>query len=130
MKSDFVLLVDDDPDVRDLLAEVLRDEGHDVACARDGREALEILARRPDACLILLDLYMPSMDGSEFRAIQRREARWATIPVVVMTAASDGNARARALGAAGYLRKPMTLEDLLAVVARHCPGGHRALPPP
>ena len=70
--------------------------------------------------LILLDMMMPVMDGWGFRRSQLEGAAFAKIPVVVLTGDGRASAKAQAVGAAGYLKKPVDLDDLLALVARHC----------
>ena len=116
-----VLIVDDDPDIREAMSEVLELEGHRTACAADGREALEML-RKDDlaTCLILLDLRMPVMNGWEFREEQRRDRKLASIPVVVVTA-DESAGKAPGLHAEGVLRKPIRGDDLLRTVSRFCP---------
>jgi len=114
-----VLVVEDDRDTRDLLREALEIEGYDVATARDGAEGLEELRRlRPG--LVLLDLFMPVMDGAEFCRRQQEDPAVASIPVVVVSAASGLTARVSALGLAGIMQKPLDLGALFDVVARHC----------
>lgn len=117
-----ILVIDDDDDNRDALGEVLRDEGYEVTCARDGAEALALLrGMRPD--VILLDLNMPTMDGMEFRAAQRRDPSLALIPTVVMTA-SDRLSRAMGeLAPEATVRKPLKLGSLLSVLRRYAPPG-------
>ena len=112
-----VLVVDDDPGVREVLTDLLREAGHEVVCVEGARAALEYLRSHPAPRLILLDLWMPGMSGMEFRAVQVREPAWADIPVIVITAAIDGCRQAERLGAAGVLEKPVHLDDLLGVVA-------------
>ena len=80
-----VLLVEDDAALRDLLGRMLEREGYAVREAADGQAALERVAEEAPG-LILLDLMMPGMDGFEFMAALRREARWREIPVIVLTA--------------------------------------------
>ena len=81
-----ILVVDDDPDIRDSLREVLEDEGYEVACVGNGREALDHLkTANPRPCVILLDLMMPVMDGWQFRKEQKQDAeiagiRWSSSP--------------------------------------------------
>jgi len=116
-----VLVVDDDRDIRETLEEVLVYEGHAVATARDGVDALE-KARALRPALILLDLFMPNMDGVEFRRVQREDPQIASIPVVVISAAPGLQDRVRDLDVAGHLEKPLQIEELLAVVTRHCRG--------
>src|ERR1039458_2805429 len=102
-----VLLVEDDADIRDLLAGFLEDEGFTVATAPNGKEALAWLGTHPAPRVILLDLWMPVMTGEEFREVQMRDPVLAAIPVVIITAATDGPQRATALGVEGWIRKPV-----------------------
>src|SRR5205814_6233843 len=116
-----VLVIDDDADIRSMLGFILEDEGYEVATARDGRDALEQLRAREEhpPFLILLDLMMPGMDGAEFRARQAREATFAAIPIIVLSADANVANLATAMGAAGHLKKPVHLDDLLRIVAEH-----------
>lgn len=114
-----VLIVEDDAFVAETMAEVLRDEGYDVAVASDGQQALEWLANNVAPDLILLDLWMPNVDGEEFRQRQLANPALAAIPVVVVSAAADARKRAQALGAATVLQKPVDLVRLLDVVELH-----------
>ena len=115
-----VLVVEDDRDLREVMAEILQGLFR-VMQAADGAEALEILrssTELPD--LILLDLMMPVMSGMQFRAVQRNDPRLASIPVIVMSAVTDGELKASALQPAAFLAKPTDREHMLAVVARYC----------
>lgn len=118
MDTRTVLVVDDDPYIREALAEVLEDEGYPVATAADGEEALERLAGAPAPALILLDLRMPGMSGWELRRRLLADPSLAGIPVVLLSADSRLEEAQAVLGAAGSLRKPPSLEDLLAAVGR------------
>lgn len=111
-----ILVVEDDPDLSSLLAVVLRSRGYSIETAANGHEALELLRRGiPD--LILLDMKMPVMNGWQFaREFNARHDDAA--PIVVITAASDAQARAREIGADGWLGKPFDMNALLAVVER------------
>ena len=113
-----ILLVEDDDDVREALADVLREAGYDVAWAADGAEAMRALrgGLRPSA--ILLDLMMPVMDGFQFRAEQESDPALAPIPVIVVSADGRLDRDAAALHAAAMLAKPAEVDDLLATVAR------------
>ena len=115
MTKPFVLVVDDEPDLRELVAVTLADEGFDVDVARDGREALDHIARRvPD--LILLDMMMPVMDG---RALCEALRSNGGLPrVVVMTAADHVAQCAREVGAVGWLAKPFDIDDLVIAIRR------------
>jgi CheY-like chemotaxis protein len=110
-----ILVIDDDPDLREFLQVMLTSMGFEVTSAANGQEALEILeGRHPD--LILLDMKMPVMDGWEFcRALEGHDAR---PPIVVLTAAPDPAARAAEANADGWLGKPFEYEDLEATVRR------------
>jgi CheY-like chemotaxis protein len=112
-----ILIVEDDDDLRDDIADILREAGAEVATARDGREALEVLRRDPVPTLILLDLMMPRMSGWEFRAAQRQEANLAHIPVVVMSGVAGIGELAERVAPAAILRKPFSIDALLRVVA-------------
>lgn len=114
-----ILLVDDDADVRESVSEALEEEGYRVANASNGREALRLLKDdgvRPD--LILLDIMMPEMDGWAFRAEQLKDPGLAAIPVIVFTAYGAPRDIARQLDAAGALKKPLRLEELLSTIDR------------
>jgi CheY-like chemotaxis protein len=114
-----VLIVDDDHDIRETLEEILSYEGYAVATARNGADALD-KARALHPELILLDLFMPVMDGTEFRRRQREDPDIGAIPVIVVSAAAGLEERVRALGVAEHLEKPLQIDGLLAVVARYC----------
>ncbi len=112
-----ILIVDDDTDVREVLGELLADEGYVTRMCSNGRAALEALRDGARPRLILLDLMMPEMDGWQFRAEQLRDAALRNIPVVVMTA-SRGVLRDD-LGGAEVLQKPVGLGDILEAVERN-----------
>ena len=110
-----ILLVDDDPDLRECLQIMLTSMGFEVTSAANGQEALdEMEGHDPD--LILLDMKMPVMNGWEFcRAVDGRDA---CPPIVVLTAAPDPAARAAEAHADGWLGKPFEYADLEAIVRR------------
>jgi two-component system response regulator MprA len=116
-----LLVIDDDHDILLSLEDALETEGYRVTTARTGREALEWLkgGLRPD--LILLDLMMPDISGWAFRALQRADAQFASIPVVVVSGQGLNARDIAKLGVAGYLPKPLDLDELLATVARFVP---------
>ncbi len=116
--SGIVLVVDDDPDIRDALCELLEDEGYRAVSASNGQEALVYLKSREPPCVILLDLMMPVMDGWEFRRVQKGDPRWSNIPVVVITAA--GNYGASTISVERVLPKPLQLEHVLEALAQFC----------
>lgn len=108
-----VLVVDDNVDAAEALAQILDFEGYEVAIANDGRRALEYLKqhRKPD--LIILDLMMPVMNGWELRSAIREIPALASIPVVVMTALGDP----QVIEADAIIRKPIDLERMLKIVS-------------
>lgn len=116
-----ILVVDDDTDLRETLAEMLEDEGFRVTQAASGREALRRLDAEP-ADLIMLDYMMPEMSGAEFRDVQRTRADVKEIPVVLMTAASTVSELAT-ISPDAIVHKPFDVPALLRciqqVTARH-----------
>ena len=111
-----VLVVDDEPMIRETLGQVLADEGYAVDVAIDGNDALaRVRAARPDA--ILLDLLMPGMNGRQFLQELRAEPAYAEIPVLIMTAVHGLNVNLATLGASEVVEKPFDAEDLLNKVA-------------
>lgn len=109
-----ILIVDDSPSVRRVVSNMLKQNGWEVQMARDGVEALELVAREIPAA-ILLDIEMPRMDGYELIATLRSQAQYRTLPLVVLTsrAASKHQQRAIQLGANSYVVKPYQDEELL-----------------
>lgn len=116
-----VLVVDDDPDLRQALVEVLADQGYRTLSAANGAEALaQLTTGAPLPSLILLDVMMPVMDGWEFSDRQQLDPRLARIPVVVLSAHASASALAGRRKLAGFLRKPVELTALLATVRQVC----------
>lgn len=115
-----VLVVDDDPDIREAIAQVLEDEGYGTVSVGNGREALAYLRQESAPCCILLDLMMPVMNGFAFRAEQQQDAVLSSIPVVVLTADPNAHDRAAELQASAWLQKPAALDDLLDAVSAFC----------
>jgi CheY-like chemotaxis protein len=112
-----VLLVEDDDDLREVLAECLRFEGYEVEEAADGADALARLQVGARPALVLLDLVMPRMDGRQLLAAMRVDADLADIPVVLATGTPPQD-----LGqeVQQILPKPIGIDDLLACVRRWC----------
>lgn len=107
-----VLVVDDDLDLREALADLLREAGWEVVCAENGLEALLLLGGAP-VDVILLDYMMPVMNGREFRAAQLARPDLAAIPVVLASAAL-ARPEAGSLAPAAVLPKPFTPAALLS----------------
>ncbi|MGE0703156.1 MAG: response regulator [Vicinamibacterales bacterium] len=113
-----MLIVEDDDDLREMMAQLLTLEGFRAETAANGRAALEYLRRDDLPDLILLDLMMPIMDGWEFRRLQSEDPRLASLPVIVLSALEPP--RASDLGGATFLTKPLDFDRLLELVRRYC----------
>jgi CheY-like chemotaxis protein len=113
-----VLIVEDDDDLRDMMAQMLTIEGFDTATAANGREALDYLHSSGKPNVILLDLMMPVMDGWEFRRRQKADPELAPVPVIVLSALDPP--RAATVDADAFLKKPLDFDRLLELVRDHC----------
>jgi CheY-like chemotaxis protein len=114
----YILVVDDDPSIRDVVSEVLDWQGCPVLTAANGREALERIQASPPV-VVLLDMRMPVLDG--WGVVKELRERGVTLPIIVMTAAQDARRWAQEINAAAYLAKPFELDDLLSTVRRFAP---------
>jgi CheY-like chemotaxis protein len=122
-RSTTVLLVDDDRETNELLAEILREEGYAVDCAHDGWEALAQVARhRPQ--VILLDLVMPGMSGWEFIDELRARLPQNQPPIILLSGVGSVAQDAVRLHVQGYLRKPLGADDVVRAVRRQAAGLH------
>jgi CheY-like chemotaxis protein len=120
-----VLVVEDDPSTRELLATALEVFGVHVATAANGKDGLECL-RRERPCVVLLDLMMPVMDGAAFREAQLADTRLAQIPVLLVTAVHDPDVRAEQLHVNGWIAKPFEIDQVIDAVLSYCGmGGQR-----
>jgi two-component system, chemotaxis family, chemotaxis protein CheY len=111
-----ILVVDDDADVREALAQALEADGHAVVVACDGLEAIERLSQIRRPCLVFLDLCMPRMDGLGLLHRMRANPALQAIPVCVLTAEMCTSVQ----GAQHLMSKPLDVAALLRVVDRHC----------
>jgi len=119
-----ILVVDDDAALRNTLVEALEEEGYRTTSASNGREALERLrSEKTPPAVILLDMMMPVMDGWAFRDEQQRDPQLAEIPVVVFSAQGNVKQMASEVSASAYLKKPVMLKELLAILGKFC--GHQ-----
>ena len=111
-----VLVVDDNPEIREAIQAALGLNGHEVETAEDGLDALEkVAARRPD--LILLDLNMPRLDDFGLATELGRRGLRPLVPLIVITARGSAPDNADRIGAEGYLEKPFSIRTLLQKVA-------------
>ncbi|MDQ3810407.1 MAG: response regulator [Chloroflexota bacterium] len=125
MPDPYVLVVDDDPAIRGLVADALRNEGYSVDVAAHGREALEAMrARRP--VTVVLDLMMPLMDGFSFVEACLREQLCLDVPIVVISAVQDALQRISAAPIHACMAKPFDLDDLIQLVGRYARPNGRA----
>jgi len=114
-----VLIVEDDPELREMMLAMLKSEGFDPMAASNGRDALSQLQHGPMPRLILLDLMMPVMDGWRFRETQRQSPPpIADIPVVVVSAIPTVDTKR--LAPAAVFSKPVDFDRLLATVRTLC----------
>jgi two-component system chemotaxis response regulator CheY len=116
-----VLVIEDDTDIREALAEVIEDGNYHAVGADNGEVALQKLrGGETIPCVILLDMMMPVMDGREFLSLQQNDATLKEIPVVLLSAHADAARAAAQLKAAAFLKKPIDLRELLRVIDRFC----------
>jgi CheY-like chemotaxis protein len=113
-----VLIVEDDEDLREMMAQLLTLEGFEAATVSNGREALDYLQHATAPHVILLDLMMPVMDGWEFRRQQEADPTLARVPVIVLSALDQ--VRAAKIHAAAFLKKPLDFDRLLSLVRTYC----------
>jgi two-component system, chemotaxis family, chemotaxis protein CheY len=111
-----VLVVDDEPTIRELVAEALREAGYWVDTAAHGAEALQLMHAGPPPHAIVLDLMMPRLDGTGFVELMRLNPRLACVPVVLVTAAYGAPMAAERIGARACITKPFELDHLVEAV--------------
>ncbi|WP_303909393.1 sigma-54-dependent transcriptional regulator [Thiohalomonas denitrificans] len=119
MASAYILVVDDEPDIRTLLQEILQDEGYEVATAESGEEARRLRrVRRPD--LVLLDIWMPGIDGISLLKEWKEEEEDGSTPIIMMSGHGtvETAVEATRLGAYDFIEKPLSLAKLLVTVQR------------
>lgn len=120
-----VLIVEDDPDIRESLQHFLESHGYPVRAASHGKEALEHLARLPRPAIIVLDMSLPVMDGHRLLTARKADEALRAVPVVILSAAMAGmSPRDRALyatnyGVAAFLGKPAEPRRVVEALERH-----------
>ena len=114
-----ILVVDDETLVRTMLCDGLAAAGHTAVPASSGEEALRLAQSERPACVVL-DIMMPNLDGYDTCAALKAESETALIPVLLISATTDGKvaARAKQVGAASVLRKPVRMDDLQRAISR------------
>jgi CheY-like chemotaxis protein len=122
MTDGTVMVVEDDPLMREIIVQILACEGFTTIVARNGAEALRRLRdEHVHPALILLDVTMPVMNGVQFRAEQLSDSALAGIPVVIMSASGEADVSAEA-----HIGKSFDIDVLLDVVSRFASGPHPA----
>ncbi|MBM3292948.1 MAG: sigma-54-dependent Fis family transcriptional regulator [Candidatus Aminicenantes bacterium] len=115
--SDAILIIDDEPVIRDVLGQLLASEGYDVAAASSGEEGLQSYGlRRPD--LVLLDLLMPGLDGIEVLKVLKRQNPRALVIIITAYASVESAIEAMKIGAYDYVQKPFKHDELLLTIRR------------
>jgi CheY-like chemotaxis protein len=113
----WIMVVEDDHDIRETLVEILEDRGYECVEAEDGIQAIDILRQRSWPCVMLLDLMMPRMSGYEVVDRLRHEIAAGQLRVIVLTA---GEPKTELLAGAEIVAKPPDLRQLLAAVSANC----------
>jgi DNA-binding response OmpR family regulator len=108
-----ILLVDDDKTLLEALSAILEGEGYRVSAEPDGLQALDWLHKNEPPSMILLDVRMPRMNGWSFWSRVRFMKTVAKVPVMLISADSAVQERAHSIGAAGFIAKPFSIEELL-----------------
>jgi len=113
-----VLIIEDDPDNREILTQILETLGYTVVGAENGKKALDLLQGEPLPSLILLDLDMPVMNGWEFKARLRQNPEWSQIPLYVLSAVADLWPKSQEDATVGYFVKPVNMDALLEALKK------------
>ena len=126
LPSHRVLVVEDDDPIRELIKDVLAEEGFSVITAEDGAKAIQILQRldppQEHFCAIFLDLMLPKVPGIDVLRYLRQQSD--LVPVVAMSASREHLAQAVMEGARVAVAKPFKIEEMLVLIAHHCPRQH------
>lgn len=123
MNCNGILVVDDDPSIREILADILKLEGYRVSQAENGQDALDCLRKFEGddfPGLVLLDIMMPVMNGIDFLEEFKKTPKFQSTPVVVMSANSSFRERAVKMFSVEQIKKPLDINDLLGLVRRRC----------
>ena len=115
-----ILVVDDEPEIREMLEARLSANGYEVVTAKDGLEAVEKFSEEMPA-MVILDVLMPRVDGFKVLEIIKNHASSSPVPIIMLTAKGEsGNIlKAQEMQATDYIIKPFKAEELLAVVKRY-----------
>ena len=120
--QNYILVIEDDQFIRELMREILEGEGYNVATAVNGQDAIDQLKKTEVLpFLIMLDLMMPIKDGFTFRKEQQADLKLRAIPVIVLSADRHMTSRQDELAADDYLKKPPSIDDIVDAVKRKLP---------
>jgi len=117
MQRKKILVADDDTDILEVLTLILKDKGFDVETEKNGEKLLEIKDNLPD--LLLLDIWMSGMDGSEICRHLKNQQETRDLPIIMLSANIDIHKMSSQCGANGYLPKPFDINELVATIRRH-----------
>lgn len=117
MTGKYLLIIEDNKDIQNVLKTALEIEGYLIFTANNGKEGLEQLSKMPIPCMVLLDLMMPIMNGWEFADEISRDIIYSSIPIVVVSAFNDKNFNTEKNN---YIQKPIDLDALLKTISKHC----------
>jgi len=115
-----ILIIDDEYDIRETLKDILEVSGYRVITAAHGEAGLKALEDEEKPGLIFLDLMMPRMNGFEFMERKDATPEYREIPVVVISADSAAETKAKSMNVNGCLKKPIHLDSLLEVAQKYC----------
>ncbi len=116
-----ILVVDDEADLLLMVSRGLEKRGYEVSDAKNGRDALA-LARQLVPDLLILDIYLPFMNGDEVAREVKQDEKLKHIPVILISSVSEGlTEKVDESGADAFLHKPFDLEELVSLVKRYCP---------
>lgn len=115
-----VLLVEDNEMILETFKDLLELEGYETITAKNGIEALAALEKMKHPCLILLDLFMPIMDGFQLIEHLREHDQIASLPIIICSAAGEQTLETTAKQVRGYIKKPVDLDILLNIVRKYC----------
>ncbi len=110
-----ILVVDDDPVIRDMMADILEFEGYSISIARNGFEALQLL-RSDENYLVFLDIMMPAMSGKELCAVLEADTYLRKRHIIVLMSAMDNLEEAASLQVDAILQKPFVVEDVIDIL--------------
>ena len=110
-----ILVVDDDPVIRDMMADILEFEGYTISIARNGSEALQLL-RSDENYLVFLDIMMPAMSGKELCAVLEADTHLRKRHIIVLMSAMDNLEEAASLQVDAILQKPFVVEDVIDIL--------------